>query len=300
MAETLELLRSDAPIGTIRLRVSDLAHSEAFYEHALGLAALERHGDVVGLGPHGGDVLVELAAAPGAPARPAHTTGLYRLALALPSRNDLGVARHRAVEAGWSLTVGYDVGVAETLVLEDPEGNEVELYWDRPPSEWRDADGRWQMRASSLDFRDLGADLPDGGGASAAPPTTRVGHVHLHVSDLPVAEAFYRDVLGFEVTVTDVPGALFLATGGYHHHVALHYPEQVRDAPGAWVGVGAPAPPPGARGLERFEVWLRDGAALAEAVERLEAAGHDAVVDDLGVATTDPSGNGLLLRAADG
>jgi catechol 2,3-dioxygenase len=124
-----------------------------------------------------------------------------------------------------------------------------------------------------------------------------VGHIHLHVSDLPVAEGFYRDILGFEPTLTDVPGALFLATGGYHHHVALHYPEQVGDSPGAWAGVGAPAPPLDARGLDRFEVRLRDAAALGQATAGLEEAGYEATAADGGVLTTDPSGNRLLLRA---
>jgi catechol 2,3-dioxygenase len=293
-----ELLREDCPIGTIRLRVGDLAHTEAFYENAIGLSALERAGGVVGLGPPGGRVLVELVETPGAPRRPAHTTGLYRLALVLPTRNDLGVARHRAVEAGWSLTVGNDVGVAEALYLEDPEGNGVELYWDRPRESWRDADGRLQMPVKELDFAALGARLPDDGRPPAAPPDMRVGHVHLHVSDLPVAEAFYRDVLGFETTRDDLPGALFLATGGYHHHVALHYPDAVGAGAGsAWVGLGAPLPPPDALGLEHVEVRLRDEAALAAARERLTAAGHEAAAGGGGIVTTDPSGNRLLLRA---
>ena len=289
-----QLLHADGPIGKIRLRVGDLAHTVAFYEHAIGLSVLERADGLVGLGPMGGQVLVELAEVPDAPRRPAHTTGLYRLALQLPTRNDLGLARHRAVEAGWSLTTGNDVGVAEALYLEDPEGNGVELYWDRPRDEWRDADGRLKMRASSLDFGGLGAHLPADGHAAVAPAATRVGHVHLHVSDLPVAEAFYRDVLGFETTLADVPGALFMAAGGYHHHVALHYPEQVREAPAAWVGVGAPQPPAGARGLDHVEVWLRDETALARVREHVTGVGEA----DGALLTADPSGNHLLLRAA--
>src|SRR4051794_7450887 len=143
-------LVTEAPIAAVRLTVSDLAHTQAFYEAALGLRELARDGDVVRLGPDGGEPLVELVGDPAAPARPAHTTGLFRFAIVVPSRNELGLARHRALEAGWSLIVGQDVNVAEALYAEDPEGNGVEIYWDRPAEEWRDEQGNLEMVASDL------------------------------------------------------------------------------------------------------------------------------------------------------
>ncbi len=112
---------------------------------------------------------------------------------------------------------------------------------------------------------------------------TRIGHVHLQVSDLPGAEAFYVEALGFEPIVRAYPGALFVAAGGYHHHLGLN----------TWAGVGAPAPPEGARGLRSFSVALPDGEALAAAQASLAAAGYEALEGS--TAYADPSGNRLVL-----
>jgi catechol 2,3-dioxygenase len=112
---------------------------------------------------------------------------------------------------------------------------------------------------------------------------TRIGHVHLQVADLPGAEAFYVDALGFEPIARAYPGALFVAAGGYHHHLGLN----------TWAGVGAPAPPEGARGLRTFSVVLPDGEALAAAREPLTAAGYEALEGS--TAYADPSGNRLVL-----
>jgi catechol 2,3-dioxygenase len=118
-------------------------------------------------------------------------------------------------------------------------------------------------------------------------PGTTLGHVHLQVADLEAAERFWSDALGFDVTVRGYPGALFVSAGGYHHHVGLN----------TWAGVGAPSPPEGALGLERFEVVLPDADAVSEAGERLAAAGSVELVED-GVLAADPAGNALLVRSA--
>jgi catechol 2,3-dioxygenase len=115
---------------------------------------------------------------------------------------------------------------------------------------------------------------------------TRLGHVHLNVADLPASEAFYAGALGLDVTVRSYPGALFLSAGGYHHHVGLN----------TWMGEGAPPPPPGARGLERFELVLPTQAGLDGAARRLADAGVEVDREPEGVTATDPSGNRVLLR----
>jgi len=119
------------------------------------------------------------------------------------------------------------------------------------------------------------------------PTGTRLGHVHLQVADLAAAEAFYHDVLGFDVTVRGYPGALFLSAGGYHHHLGLN----------TWAGEGAPPPPPGSRGLSRFEVVLPDARELEGVMSRLARAGIRTEPDARGVGVSDPSGNRLLLAA---
>jgi catechol 2,3-dioxygenase len=118
------------------------------------------------------------------------------------------------------------------------------------------------------------------------PEGTILGHVHLQVADLAPAEAFWVDALGLDVTARGYPGALFTSAGGYHHHVGLN----------TWAGVGAPAPPSGARGLVRFDLVLPDADAVEAAGERLAGVGPVERTDD-GVLATDPSGNTVLVRA---
>ena len=277
-------LPADARLGAIRLRVGDVERMTRFYDEAIGLRVLEDR-PVVRLGVDG-TTLVELEAAPDAPPRPSHTTGLFHLALLVPARADLAHVLRRVVAAGWRLTGASDHLVSEALYLRDPEGNGIELYRDRPREEWPTAGGVLQMDTLPLDLGDLLSEADDATGDSGMPPGTTLGHVHLQVGDLAAAERFWSDALGFDVTVRGYPGALFVAAGGYHHHVGLN----------TWAGVGALPPPDGALGLDRFEVVLPGAEAVSDAGERLAAAGPVELVDD-GVLAADPSGNAVLVRA---
>ena len=277
-------LPADAQLGAIRLRVADADRLSRFYEEAIGLQVLEV-GPVTRLGV-GGRSLVELEAAPDAPPRPAHTTGLFHLAILVPSRADLAQALRRVVAKGWRLSGASDHLVSEALYLSDPEGNGIELYRDRPRGEWPVAGGALRMDTLPLDLGSLLSEVDEANGDAGMPAGTTLGHVHLQVSDLTAAERFWADALGFDVTVRGYPGALFVSAGGYHHHVGLN----------TWAGSGAPSPPDGALGLDQFEVVLPDADAVSEAGARLAAAGPVELVDG-GVRTADPSGNAVLVRA---
>jgi catechol 2,3-dioxygenase len=277
-------LPADTRLGAIRLRAGDADRLRAFYETTIGLEALATDDGVTALGVDG-RALVELVSDPGAPPRPPRSTGLFHLALLVPTRADLARTLRRVAGAGWPLSGASDHLVSEALYLSDPEGNGIELYRDRPRGEWPRAEGRVEMATLPLDLESLLGE-PGGETADAAMPAgTSLGHVHLQVADLGDAEAFWVDALGLDVTVRGYPGALFTSAGGYHHHVGLN----------TWAGVGAPSPPPGARGLVRFEVVLPDETTVAEAAERLA---RTAAVDrvDGGVAAADPSGNTVLVR----
>ena len=119
-------------------------------------------------------------------------------------------------------------------------------------------------------------------------PRTRIGHVHLTVSDLDRALSFYRDVLGFEVTSRYGKDAVFLSAGGYHHHIGLN----------TWAGVGAPPPPPGAIGLKYFVVRLPNGPARAAVLDRARAANVAVEAVDAGQLMRDPAGNAMVLMAS--
>jgi len=112
--------------------VADLDRSRGFYERVIGLRTLDQAGDTVRLGADGGAPVVELVGDPGAPPRGRGTTGLFHLAILLPSRAELASALHRVVEAGWPLAGASDHLVSEALYLGDPEGNGIEVYRDRP------------------------------------------------------------------------------------------------------------------------------------------------------------------------
>ena len=121
-------------------------------------------------------------------------------------------------------------------------------------------------------------------------PRTRIGHVHLTVSNLDRSLAFYRDILGFEVTAHYGREAVFLSAGGYHHHIGLN----------TWAGPGAPRPPQGTTGLYHFAILLPDRAALAATVRRVLERGIELEgASDHGVSEAiylrDPDGNGVEL-----
>ena len=282
-------LPADARLGAIRLRVGDVDRMGRFYEESIGLRVLGRVGEVTALGVTDGQPLVELEADRGAPRRPPHTTGLFHLAILVPTRADLAHAVRRVVATGWRLSGASDHLVSEALYLSDPEGNGIELYRDRPRDEWPVAGGELQMDTLPLDLGSLMSEADGADGADGEvhmPGGTTLGHVHLQVADLDTAERFWADGVGFDVTVRGYPGALFVSAGGYHHHVGLN----------TWAGVGAPSPPDGAQGLDRFEIVLPDGGAVSETAERLATSGSTVELLEDGVVAADPSGNRVLLR----
>jgi catechol 2,3-dioxygenase len=277
-----------AHIGAVHLTISDLDRSIRFYEAHLGFLVQRRDQRTAWLGAGGADLLV-LAQSHKAP-RVRGTTGLYHFAILVPTRADLARALRRLV---WTETVmqgAADHGVSEALYLADEDGNGIEIYRDRPRSEWPFVAGQLQMGADPVDLDELlaaaeGAPEHPGSGLAAA---TVIGHVHLHVSRLADAQRFYVDVIGFELMQRYGPSALFVSAGGYHHHVGLN----------TWAGVGAPPPPPGAIGLRHFDVKLPAEAAIADVLLRVRGAGIPVESVDGGFLVRDPAGNAICFTAA--
>jgi catechol 2,3-dioxygenase len=281
-----ESIHPDTSLGPVRLTVADIDAMQSFYEQAIGLETLEHSDGTRRLGV-GDRALVDLVHRPGAPLRPPGTTGLFHLAILVPSRADLADAIRRLIAARWSLSGASDHLVSEALYLDDPEGNGIEIYRDRERAEWRYTGGELKMSTLPLDLRALLDERGPGDLPAAMPPGTRIGHVHLQVGDLSAAETFYRGALGFEITVRSYPGALFVSAGGYHHHVGLN----------TWAGRGAPPPPRGARGLDSFEVVLPAREELQRIERNLEDAAIEAHTEPGGLRVADPSSNDLLLRS---
>jgi len=281
-----QAINPDTTVGTVRLTVTDLDRSRAFYEHAVGLRALELADGTLALGTGGGRPLVALRGDPAAPVPGPRATGLYHLAILVPTRRDLAAAVTRLVRGGGPLHGASDHLVSEAVYLSDPDGNGIEIYRDRPRERWPRAGDALQMATLPLDLRGLLAELSDPDTPERLAPTgTRIGHVHLQVAELHETEEFYRGVLGFEVMVRSYPGALFVAAGGYHHHIGLN----------TWHSAGASPPPPGSVGLRSFEIELPDEHELVALLERVQAAGIEIERTESGALVRDPSGNGIIL-----
>jgi catechol 2,3-dioxygenase len=285
-------LPAASAIGTVHLTVASLDGARAFYERVIGLRSAEQpDGSVLLGGAAELSPLLSLVGDSAASSRNPRDTGLFHFAILLPTRRDLAVALVRLAQGGWRLDGASDHLVSEALYLTDPEGNGIEIYHDRDRSHWRrDADGQLEMATLALDLDDLLAELEtaplDPATDATMPVGTRIGHVHLQVAELAEIERFYAGVLGFDVMVRGYPGALFVAAGGYHHHIGLN----------TWNSRGGSRPFPGSVGLRAYEVRLGDADAVEQALARVQAAGIATEVGPGGATMVrDPSGNGVLL-----
>jgi catechol 2,3-dioxygenase len=216
-------LPDETRISQIRLRTGDLERALEFYAGTLGLRIAERKGHEAALqATESGAAMIVLNEERRATPRPPGATGLYHLAIRFPSRRDLAHALQRLMRHKHPIQGASDHNVSEAIYLSDPDENGVELYVDRPRSQWIWRNGQVAMTTEPLDLDDL---LTSTGGPavpSHVPPQTDLGHIHLHVGDLAAAERFYHEFLGLAVTQRSYPGALFLSAGGYHHHLAAN------------------------------------------------------------------------------
>lgn len=275
-------LPGSAHVGRVTLRVTNLDRLANFYERVVGLELLSRDADRAVLGA-GGEPLLELVGDPDAPERAPDETGLFHTAFLVPDRAALADALDR-LAGRWLIDGASDHLVSEALYFEDPEGNGIEIYRDRPRDQWPTApDGTVQMETRPLDLEELAA---ESGAAASAPPETTVGHVHLEVSSISAARDFYVDALGLRVRQEWADEALFVAAGDYHHHVGLN----------TWYDCTEPAT---RRGLDWFELVVPDADTLDAVGRRLDEQGVAWTATDDGLSVSDPDGIELRMRAAE-
>lgn len=270
-------------IGRVSLTVRNLDESLAFYQQRLGFTLHRRDAASAVLGAGGPDLLelVENRAA----RQVRNTTGLYHFAVLLPSRLELAQALRLIALTQTPLGGASDHLVSEALYLDDPDGNGIEIYRDRPRAEWPRAGNEVQMATDPLDLDGILAELSDDQPWPGLPGATTIGHIHLHVAQIAAAKHFYCDLLGFDQMQLFGGSALFVSAGGYHHHIGLN----------TWAGVGAPPPPADAVGLRHFEVVLPSEAARDAVVARLEAAQITTQREAGAVVVRDPSQNTIHL-----
>ena len=201
------------------LNVKDLARQTAFYTQILGLEMLSQSEEEVLLGA-GGKPLVHLIQTDRTEAVKT-SYGLYHMAILLPSREDLADVFKHIAELDYPFVGAADHGYSEALYLEDPEGNGIELYRDKPVADWDiREDGRIigvTEELSAQEIYEMGRKVEPFQIAS----DTRMGHIHLSVRDSRATSTFYQKVLEFSDKFT-VPSASWIASGDYHHHLAVN------------------------------------------------------------------------------
>ncbi|MBL8146442.1 MAG: VOC family protein [Anaerolineae bacterium] len=263
---TEHLLPDSARLGLAHLRVTGLDDALAFYSDGLGLLPVRRDGNTVWLAPAlDAAPIVALTGDSHFRRKARASTGLYHIAIRTPGRPALANLLRRLAVRGVPFSGFSDHAVSEALYLPDPDGNGIELYRDRPRTEWRIDDGRIEMTTEPLDAQAL-LDEAEGGDNAPLDPQTDLGHVHLHVGNLAAAEAFWSGVIGFDVVLRGYPGALFVSAGGYHHHLGLN----------TWAG--SAHPPADSAGLAYFTLLLPDETDRTALLARAAAAG--VIVED--------------------
>jgi catechol 2,3-dioxygenase len=278
-------LPDDIRLGSVSLQVADLGRSLDYYQRVLGMRVLHHEPSFAALGSQGDDApLVQLRELSGATPVPRRgRLGLYHFAILLPDRAALGrfVSHLAAIGeyAGMS-----DHLVSEAVYLTDPDGLGIEVYADRPRSSWRHEGGQLVMATEPLDVRSIVA-AAGGKAWDGMPKGTTMGHIHLFVDDIVRAAAFYHDGLGFEKMVWNYPGALFMAAGGYHHHLGTN----------TWAA-SAPRAESGDARLLEWVIEMPDAVAVDGAVRSLESAGHAVSRAEDGATVIDPWGTRVRLQ----
>jgi catechol 2,3-dioxygenase len=279
--------RTPVHIGAVGMIVRDLDRLTAYYRDLLGLTVQKRTPETAILGVNGVPLL-ELTHKPDALPDDPREAGLYHTAFLMPTRADLArwilhVAKKRVPVTGAS-----DHDVSEAIYLDDPEGNGVEVYSDRPSQRWR-RDG--QIIFQKTDPLDIDAIIREVDPATAtysgAPGGLRIGHIHLRVGDTAKAEEFYCGALGLDATRRRT-GATFISSGGYHHHVGAN----------VWHSNGAGLRSGTRSGLDWFTMEVVDQATLDGLKQRLSAAGIAIDAFPGGFAVRDPWGTRIRFTIA--
>jgi catechol 2,3-dioxygenase len=268
-------------VSEVTIKVKDLVRAVTFYEEIIGLRVLGRSAERVALTANGITPLVTLEQPADVIPLAGRYSGLYHFAILLPARTDLAVFLRHLIQTGYPFGAA-DHYVSEALYITDPDGNGIEIYWDRPSTEWKWENGLVEMATLQLDAQGILAesDAPWKGLQAG----TIMGHIHLHVGNLKQAEQFYNHALGFK-TVAYYPQAAFMSTGAYHHHIAVN----------TWQGVGAPTPPNNMAGLKEYTLVFPDEAAIRSVISQLEQFGASVMKVSDGYTTSDPAGNQIRL-----
>ncbi len=272
-------------LGHVHYTTANLDRQIKFYQDILGFQVHWRKNNSAALGAGAEDLLILTENRDARLSR--GTTGLYHTAFLVPTRWELASLLYRIAETRTPIQGMSNHGTHLAIYLPDAEDNGIELAWDFPQAQWPKTIEEMLGNNRALYPQELVSALRD----NPAPweklsEGTKVGHVHLHVSQLPPTYHFYHEILGFDIPF-EFPGesAIFFSVGGYHHHLGTN----------VWQGVGAPPPPADATGLRYYTVVLPDAAELNSVMDRVHADKISAEAVENGFIIRDPAQNGVLL-----
>lgn len=235
-------------VSRVGLKARDAESLERYYKALLGFTEISRSDGDITLGAHGRPLLV-IESAPSAKPDDPRSAGLFHTAFLLPSRADLGRWIGYAAQNRIPIDGASDHLVSEALYLTDPEGNGIEIYADRPKESWERQDGSVAMATKRLDIDGVVGSVPAGETEwKGAPENTIIGHVHLRVGDPGEAERFWNETFGFDTVAKYGGAAVFLSSGGYHHHIGAN----------VWQSAGAGKRDPDRSGLSWVELRASD------------------------------------------
>jgi catechol 2,3-dioxygenase len=265
----------------VALTVGSLQRSLDYYQTAIGLTLHNRQADTITLGSGAEELLVLTENPNGRPSRRA--TGLYHFAILVPSRLELARVFNNLIHTQTAVSGFADHAVSEAIYLTDPDGHGIEIYRDRPRSEWEYPNGKLRLVTEPFDAEGVLGELEGHDPTfTGMKPETTMGHTHLHVAHIPQAEAFYNGILGFDVMARYGPSASFVSAGGYHHHLGLN----------TWAGVGAPPPAADSWHMQWYEIITPD---LDSIQEPLETAAHPYQRQENSILVADPSHNNIRI-----
>jgi len=281
-------LAADTSMGAVTLLVGDLDAMTAYYRDAVALDVLSNDGPVVQLG-RGATPVIVLQHAPELKHASPRDAGLFHTAILFESEAALAASVYSVAQAfPGSFTGSSDHLVSKAFYFTDPEGNGVELYWDRDRSQWSWTHGTIEMGTMYLDPNAfLQENLTEQSVADPRIGGAQVGHVHLQVGDVATAREFYVTRLGFAETADYAKTALFVSAGGYHHHMAMN----------VWNSAGA-GPRLPALGLGRVDIRVPGSDDLGALTERLTHFGVQTRDDGESVSFDDPWANLIRVAAA--
>ncbi len=273
-----------ARVGEVHLTVRDFKKSIPFYRDILGFKVHSSDKGVAHLGAGGEDILV-LTENPDAKI-PRFASGLYHFAVLVPSRFELARVLRSMGENGLQLGFGDHI-VSEAIYLSDPDNNGIEIYRDRPRSDWYDKNGNFMMATLPVDVQGvLGELVNEKDEWTGLHPDTKLGHMHLKSSNVNRDAPFYRDLVGLDEMANLGGSAAFLSAGGYHHHLGMN----------SWESANAAPPPQDSVGLDYYTIDLPNDQELERVTNRLMQAGAKLQETEQGVLVRDPSQNAVVLR----